>query len=179
MGSTILFITAVGTGLRQGELLGLTWADIDFDKGTLPVKRTLAEIKGQFIVKEPKSKRSKRTVSLPPFVTDALREHRAKMLAEGNIAGPVFCAKGGGYRRKSNMIRQAWKPMLKQAGLPAIRFHDLRHTHASLLLAAGESIKAVSQRLGHGTIDITLKTYYHLLPDADSSLSDRLQRMFG
>ena len=69
--------------------------------------------------------------------------------------------------------------MLKQAGLPVIRFHDLRHTHASLLLAHGESIKAVSRRLGHGSIDITLRVYAHLLPDADATLSERLQKMFG
>jgi integrase len=174
-----LFVTAVGTGLRQGELLALQWTDIDFEKGTLSVRRTLAEIKGQFVLKEPKSKHSRRTITLPGFVLDALRQHRAKMLAEGNIAGPVFCSKGGTWLRKSNMIRQAWKPMLKKAGLPVIRFHDLRHTHASLLLAHGESIKEVSRRLGHGTIDITLRVYAHLLPDADATLSERMQKMFG
>ena len=174
-----LFILAVGSGLRQGELFALAWDDANFDRATVSVRRSLAEVKGQFTLKEPKSRRSRRTISLPPFVMDALRAHREAMFKDGNIKAPVFCSKNGQYQRKSNMIRQVYKPLLKQAGLPAIRFHDLRHTHASLLLARGESIKAVSQRLGHGSIDITLKTYYHLLPDADASLSDRLQKMFG
>lgn len=174
-----LFILAVGSGMRQGELFGLTWEDIDFEKNLVSVRRTLAEVKGAFTVKEPKSKRSKRTITLPPFVMEALREHRTKMLAEGHIKAPVFCAKTGQYQRKSNMLRQVFFPMLEKAGLPRIRFHDLRHTHATLLLAAGESIKAVSRRLGHASIDITLKVYAHLLPDYDEALAGRLQKMFG
>lgn len=179
-----LFVLAVGSGMRQGELLGLAWSDFDLDAGTVTVRRSLVEVKKKdsgerFITKEPKSRSSKRTIKLSSFVVETMRRHRDAMLKEGNIAKPVFCTKGGEYVQKSNMMRQIYRPMLKKAGLPRIRFHDLRHCHVSLLLASGESIKAISRRLGHGGIEITLKTYGHLLPDADEKLADRLQKMFG
>jgi integrase len=190
-----LFALAVGSGMRQGELLGLQWADIDFDKGTVSVQRSLAQIKGKFVVKEPKSKRGRRTIKLPKFALDALTGHRQAMLNEGNIAAPVFCTRTGQYIGKSNLIRQVFKPILKRANeraakeakergaepalLPAIRFHDLRHTHATSLLAQGHSIKAVSQRLGHASIELTLRVYAHVLPTDDGVLADGLDRMFG
>jgi integrase len=190
-----LFALAVGSGMRQGELLGLAWADIDFDKGTVSVQRSLAQIKGAFITKEPKSKRSRRTIALPAFALDALRLHRAAMLKEGNINAPVFCTRTGQYIAKSNLIRQVFKPMLARANaaavkqakrlnaepalLPPIRFHDLRHSHATGLLARGHSIKAVSQRLGHASIELTLRVYSHVLPTDDGALADGLHRMFG
>jgi integrase len=167
-----LFALAVGSGMRQGELLGLQWPDIDFDRGTVAVQRSLAQVGGRFILKEPKSKRSRRTIQLPKFALDALREHRAAMLREGNIGAHVFCTRTGQPIGKSNLIRQVFRPVLGRANagaakradesgtgpavLPDIRFHDLRHTHATGLLAAGHSIKAVSQRLGHATVELTL-----------------------
>jgi integrase len=117
------------------------------------------------------------------------------MLAEGNIAAPVFCTRAGQFISKSNLTRQVFRPILKAANaaavklatkletepalLPAIRFHDLRHTHATMLLARGNSVKAVSQRLGHATIEITLKHYAHVLPEDDSALANDVQKMFG
>jgi integrase len=190
-----LFALAVGSGMRQGELLGLQWPDIDFDKGTLSVQRSLAQVKGQFVLKEPKSKRSRRTIKLPRFTLDALQQHRQAILKEGNIGAPVFCTKTGNYIGKSNLIRQVFKPALARANekatgaakehggqpalLPDIRFHDLRHTHATGLLAQGHSIKAVSQRLGHASIELTLRVYAHVLPTDDDALADGLERMFG
>jgi integrase len=190
-----LFALALGGGLRQGELLGLQWDDIDFAKGVVTVKRSLAQLKGKFLLKEPKSKRSRRAVKLPDFALAALREHRAEMLKEGNITAPVFCTKTGNYLGKSNMIRQVFKPIVKEANaaalaaaeksggdpllIPDVRFHDLRHTHASLLLASGESIKAVSQRLGHSTVELTLRVYCHLMPGFDDVLADRVQKLLA
>jgi integrase len=176
-----LFALALGSGMRQGELLGLQWPDLDFEKGTLSVKRSLAQVKGRLVLKEPKSKRSRRTIRLPPFVLDALAGHRKRMLAEGqNVkTGTVFVTKTGNYLGKSNLIRQVFKPLLKKAGVPVIRFHDLRHTHASVLLAHGESIKAVSSRLGHSDVALTLRVYAHLLPDADNSLAETAQKAFA
>jgi integrase len=186
---------AIGGGLRQGELLGLQWPDINFEQGTVAVLRTLGTVKNQFIVKEPKSKRSRRTLKLPAFALSALQSHRAAMLTEGNIAGPVFCTKTGQFVSKSNLTRQVFKPILRSANaaalklatqrgtepalLPEIRFHDLRHTHATTLLARGYSIKAVSQRLGHASIEITLKHYAHVLPGDDNVLADGAEKMFG
>jgi integrase len=196
-----LFVLAIGSGMRQGELLGLQWPDIDFDKGTVTVQRSLAQVKGQFILKEPKSKRSRRTITLPRFVLDALQEHRQAMLKEGNITAPVFCTKTGNYIGKGNLLRQVYKPVFKRAKahalkvaeersakegkpvepvlLPEIRFHDLRHTHATTLLASGHSIKAVSHRLGHASIELTLRVYAHVLPTDDAALAEGLERLFG
>jgi integrase len=165
------------------------------------VQRSLAQIKGDFVVKEPKSKRSRRSIKLPRFVLTALQTHRQAMLREGNITAPVFCTKTGNYIGKSNLVRQVFKPVLKRANeqarkvaqersakegnviepalLPTIRFHDLRHTHATGLLAHGYSIKAVSQRLGHASIELTLRVYAHVLPTDDAALADGLERMFG
>jgi integrase len=132
-----------------------------------------AQVNGRFTLKEPKSKMSRRTITLPRFAIEALQQHRAAMLKEGNIGNPVFCTRTGQYIGKSNMIRQAFKPTLRAANaaaiesasengtepalLPRIRFHDLRHTRATTLLARGHSIKAVSQRLGHNDVKITLE----------------------
>jgi integrase len=177
------FALAVGSGMRQGELLGLRWSDVNFEQGTIKVARTLGTVGNQFIVKAPKSKYSRRTINLPSFALAALQAQRHAMLKEGNITAPVFCTKTGQYISKSNLTRQVLKPILKSvskiSALPSIRFHDLRHTHATTLLARGHSIKAVSHRLGHASIDITLKTYAHVLPEDDRTLATGLDRMFG
>src|SRR5262249_12075705 len=138
---------------------------------------------------------SRNAVALPAFALDALRQHRAAMLKEGNINAPVFCTRTGQYIAKSNLIRQVFKPMLDRANaaavkqaqrlngepppIPPIRFHDLRHSLATGLLARGHSIKAVSQRLGHASIERTLRVYSHVLPTDDGALADGLHRMFG
>lgn len=190
-----LYATAVGTGLRQGELFALAWTDIDFDKGTVDVRRSLSRVKNEFILKSPKSKTSRRTVGLPSFVLNALRDHRAAALKAGLITAPVFCAKNGSYLRRSNILRQlkilvkaANKTAAKKADdtntqpdlIPtALRFHDLRHTHATGLIAAGHSIKAVSRRLGHSDISMTLKVYAHLMPDDEEKLVAGAGVLFG
>jgi integrase len=179
-----LFVVALGSGLRQGELLGLDWADIDFERGTVSVKRTV----WRNVVSEPKSARSRRTIALPLTALAALRDHRAKMLAEGNIKAPVFCTKSGRYASGANVRAKMHVPAIRRANrlqaqvdrdaapLPEIRFHDLRHTHACLLLADGSSIKAVSQRLGHESIEVTLKHYAHVLPNDDAKLAEGIEK---
>jgi integrase len=188
-----LFALAVGTGMRQGELLALRWNEVDLDAGTVSVQRSLSQVKGEFVVKEPKSRSSRRIITLPPFAADALRQHRVKMLAEGNIGAPVFCTRLGTYIEKTNLIRQCFRPVLEKANrtarakakddepalLPPIRFHDLRHTHATLLLSQGHSIKAVAHRLGHAKADVTLRVYAHVLPNDDQKLAEGLGRLYG
>jgi integrase len=177
-----LFALALGTGMRQGELLGLSWDNVDFEKGVVHVRKSLAQLKGKgeagdkFVLKDPKSKTSRRTIKLPAFALDALHGHRKAMVAEGNAGVAVFCTKTGKYIAKSNLIRWTFAPILKKAGLK-VRFHDLRHTHASLLLAKGHSIKAVAKRLGHSDVAMTLRTYAHVLPDDDGKLADAFQGM--
>lgn len=172
-----IFVLAVGSGMRQGELLALRWGDVDFDKNLVHVRRSLAIVKGQFVEKEPKSKRSRRSVALPGVVMDALREHLKKMMAEGNTAAPVFCTRTGNHIAESNFVRKTFTPQLKKSGVRHVRFHSLRHFHATSLIAKGYSIKAVSQRLGHATIEITLRVYGHVIPGDDAMLAGGMQEI--
>ena len=182
-----LFVTAVATGARQGELLGLQWADVDFDKGALDIRRSLAWVKKEPVLKEPKSKAGRRTVTLPPFALTALLDHRTEAFKAGQISAPVFCTRTGNHLDKKNVLR-SFKNVVAKSNkantshdpIPkGIRFHDLRHTHASCLIAAGHSIKAVSRRLGHGLIEITLRVYAHLMPNDDEKLAAGVEALFG
>jgi len=164
--------------LRQGELFALAWGDIDFDGGALQVRRTLEELKGKLRLKETKSRKGRR-VDLPRFALDALHEHRKAMLAEGHGKAPVFCDAAGGYLRRPNVRQRSFTPLLKAAGLPAVRFHDLRHTAATLLLTQGVHPKIVSERLGHASIEITLNVYSHCLPTLQREAASKLDRLFG
>ena len=174
-----LFALAVGTGMREGELLGLGWEHVDFEAATVRVERSLAAVKGGFKVKEPKSKRGRRVIDLPRFAVEGLREHRKRMLAEGNVAAPVvFCTTTGNYIGKSNFIRQVYQPLLKRAGVARRKFHTFRHTHVSELLSRGESVVDVARRIGDRP-EVVLKTYAHFLPGAGGKIAKRLDEMYG
>jgi integrase len=177
-----------------GELLGLQWGDIDFERRALEVKRSLAWVQKEAILKEPKSKAGKRTVALPSMVLAALRDHRAAALKSGRIAAPVFCTRTGNFLDKKNVLR-SFRNVVAKANVvekelaaktntepdlipEGIRFHDLRHTHASCLIAANHS-KAVSRRLGHGSIKITLRVYAHLMPNDDEKVTNGVEALFG
>ena len=174
-----LFALALGTGMRQGELLGLRWDAIDFERDMVTVRHSLAEVKSVFILKEPKRKRSRRTFKLPAFVVESLKEHQAAMAKKSHGSAFCFVTKNGNHIGKSSLTRQVFKPILKAAKLPQVKFHSLRHSHASALLQDGTSIKAVSQRLGHSTVELTLRVYFHLLPDADESLAALTDKLFA
>lgn len=174
-----LYVLALMTGMREGELFGLEWSDVDFDNGAVMVQRTLEEVGGKLRTKEPKTAKSRRRIDLPAFAVEALHEHRKRMLAEGHAAGPVFCDADGGYLRRPNVARRSFQPIMEKAGVPSIRFHDLRHTAATLLLGAGENPKVVSERLGHATVTITLDTYSHVLPTMQKAAAEKLDRLFG
>lgn len=176
-----LYVVAVTTGLRQGELLGLRWKDVNLISGTLAVRQILQENNetGKLSFAEPKSAKSRRCVDLPKIAVDALRKHRKKMFAEGHHASLVFCDTDGNPIRKSNLIRRSFKKILKHAKLPDIRFHDLRHTAATLLLAQGVHPKVVQERLGHSTVMLTLDTYSHVLPSLQKEATNKLNRLFA
>lgn len=183
-----LVSAALGTGMRQGELLGLGWEDVDLRNGTINVRRSLSQTKAGFVLKEPKSAASRRTIALPAFVVDALTTHKADMLKAGLLAAPVFCTRTGNYLNKKNVLR-AFRGIVKAAnkvvgaGETAIpeklRFHDMRHTVASLLLSKGHSLRAVSQRLGHANPVMTLRVYAHCMPTDDAQLADGLNRLMA
>jgi len=181
-------ILAVHTGLRLGELLGLRWEDVDLERGTVTVRRTLQRLPGEGIgYREPKTARSQRTMPLGSTALETLRRLRRRQLEERLALGPAYQDRGAvlsttlGTPLDGGNLRRAFYRLVRQAGLTALRFHDLRHTHASLLLARGVHPKVVSERLGHASIAITLDTYSHVLPnlqeeaahDLDAWLSGR------
>lgn len=178
-----LYVLAVTAGLRQGELLGLRWADIDLDVGRLQVRRTIQRVRAEgFQEAEPKSERSRRSIALTPLAIDALRRHRVAQLHERLQAGPLWQENGfvfsNGYGRPieaGNLLRRSYWPLLARAGLPRMRFHDLRHTAATLLLAAGTHPKVVQEMLGHSSIALTLDTYSHLIPSLQADAATRMQ----
>jgi integrase len=174
-----LFALAIGTGAREGELLGLGREHIDLAAGTIAIRRSLAVVKGGFLLKDPKSKRGVRVVELPRFCVEALREHLKRLLAEGHVsAKAVFCTRTGNFITKSAFIRELYKPLLRRAGVPYRKFHTFRHTHVSQLLAQGESVVDVSRRVGDRP-DVILKTYAHFLPGKAEQLTSRLDALYG
>lgn len=161
-----LYVFLLDSGVRQGEAFGLQWRDIDWTAGAVQIVRELEEIKGVLALKDLKTKKSRRRIALTKFAMEALGAHRKEALAAGHYQpdAPVFCAPAGGFLRKSNVLRRSFRPILKRAGLPAIRPYDLRHSSATLLLLAGEDTKVVSERLGHSTCRLTQDVYQHVLP---------------
>lgn len=174
-----LYVTALLSGARQGELFALCWDDVDFDDPALTIRKTVSDGNEGLIVKIPKTKSSRRRVTLPDRAITVLQDHRKRMLVEGHTSGPVFCDTTGGHLRRQNVLRRSFKPLLLTAELPKIRFHDLRHTHATLLLLAGENPKVVSERLGHSKVSITLDIYSHVLPSMQRQAAAKLDEMFG
>lgn len=174
-----LLVVLLTCGLRWGEAAALQWEDVDLKRGTLTVRRSVTEVKGKHVVGEPKTAAGRRQIVLPKLAVEALREHRKRMLAEGHAASWVFCDSEGGLLRLPNFRRRVLFPLLQQAGLPAIRPHDLRHTAATLLLAQGVHPKIVSERLGHSQVGITLDTYSHVLPTMQREAADRLDALFS
>lgn len=168
------YILELSTGLRKGELLGLKWEDLDFERGTLLVKRQLLRVgkeEGGLVLSEPKTKRSSRKLTLDQSVLNTLKEHRKKQAQEKLLLGEcyqdqglIFATEEGKPVEPRNFTRK-FKRILKSAGLPDIRFHDMRHTFATLALEAGIPAKVVQEYLGHSTITMTLDTYSHLTQD--------------
>jgi integrase len=177
-----LYMLAVTTGLRQGELLGLKWDDVDLEDGVIRVRRTLARHKGRLALGEPKTKRSRRTVQLTEAAVEALEGHFGRQMMQRDCLGDlyedqglVFATQRGTLVNPTNLRKRSFEPLLEKAGLPAIRFHDLRHTCATLLLSRNVNPKIVSEMLGHATIAITLDTYSHVLPNMQKGAARALE----
>jgi integrase len=169
-----LYVVAIATGMRQSELLGLRWADVDLEAqptGLIRVRSQLTRLHESWTWKDPKTKRSRRQIALPVPVVEVLRKHRARQAEERLRLGAVwqdhdlvFCNRVGDPLYGTYVLRQLVKH-LGTAELPRVRFHDLRHTAATLLLSARVNPKVVSELLGHATVAITLDIYSHVLPD--------------
>ena len=177
-----LFVLAITTGMRQGELLALEWSDIDLRNGLVGIKHTLD--RNTLDLAPVKSKASKRTIQLSQVALDALTEHRKQQRTEKNgcenwsDSNLVFTSQTGSPVRRENLVRRHFEPLLAKAGLPRIRFHDLRHTAASILLAENEHPKVVQQLLGHSSITLTLDTYSHVSQNALSKVASKMDGIF-
>ncbi len=174
-----LYVMAIDTGMREGELFAIEWDDIDFAATVVMVRRSLKELKGKVWVEDLKTEKNRRRIDLAPATLDALHDHRKRQLAEGNAGKLVFCDSDGGYLRRPNLARRHYHPLLKAAGPPRIRFHDLRHTAATLLLLANERTKVVSERLGHPSTTTTEATYQHVLPTMQKQAAEKMNQILG
>jgi integrase len=181
-----LYVLAIAMGLRRGELLGLRWDDVDLERGTLRVGRALVREGGRHVLGETKTKRGRRQINLTPRTVNALKDHRKKQLEEKmRLAGLykdhglIFASGVGTPVNPENLVKRSFKPLLQKAGLPEIRFHDLRHTCATLLLGRGVHPKIVQELLGHATIAMTLDTYSHYLPSMGDQAAGAMRRVLG
>ena len=181
-----LFETVIFAGCRVGELLGLTWADVDWDARTLRVARALQDVHGQpLYVGRTKSKAGRRTVVLADRTVDALRAHKARQSAERLRLGPgyhdndlIFCAPDGTFLNPAAPTRVV-KRICRRAGLPPMRFHDLRHTHGTMLEADNTDPRTMAQRLGHSDPSFTVKKYTHMTQAMQRAPVARLNARFG
>lgn len=176
-----LWLLALSTGMRRGELLGVRWRDVDLEARTLSVRQCVTPTKGGPVLAEPKTASARRLVRLPAEAVAALRDHRRRQVERRLSLGAlwrdldlVLCTGEGNVVNPANVDR-SFARLVARAGVRRIRFHDLRHTHATWLLAAGQPVKVVSERLGHARVSITLDTYAHVLPD----MQERAVEAFG
>ena len=177
---------ALTSGMRLGELLGVRWRDIDLDAGSLQVRHTMLRTAAGLHLTEPKTARSRRRIALAPNAREALRAHRGRQAAERLQLGRawedqdlVFANAIGKPVEAGNLLRRSFLPLLTKAALPRIRFHDLRHTAATLLRSQGVHPKVVSELLGHSSIGLTLDTYSHVLPDMQQQAATAMDRLFS
>jgi integrase len=179
-----LYVLAVTAGLRRGELQGLTWEDVDLDAGTLQVRRTPSEPRGGYIFEAPKSGKG-RQIRLTQRATVALKEHHKRQLEERMERGALWqdhglvFPSGVGTPLLGGNLNRAFKALLQRTGLPEIRFHDLRHTCATLLLRQGVNSMFVQELLGHADISLTLNVYSHVLPDMGDAAAGAMDAAIG
>lgn len=180
-----LFLTAIMTGMRRGELLAMKWKNLDWNRRQYFVREILSKYGARF--QEPKSKTSRRAMDLAPQLIGALEAHRAHQNEMKLKLGPVyedmglvFCTEKGTPLDPDNISQREFPRFLKDAGIRRIRFHDLRHTYASLLIAQGESPKYIQNQMGHASIRTTLDRYGHLMPEVHEQAAKRLgNQIFG
>ena len=178
-----LWVLAITTGMRRGELAGLRWIDIDLDAGFIALRNTRVAVQHAVHEYEPKSRTSRRSVAIDALVVTVLRGHRRRQLEERLAWGVAYHDSGYVFTNEDgrplhpNRITLLFRRNREELGLPAVRLHDLRHTSASLMLTAGVHPKVVSERLGHSSIAITLDLYSHVIPGMQAEAADKLGAM--
>jgi integrase len=171
------------TGMRRGELAGLRWVDLDLDAGRASPRRPRVVVNYAVEVSEPKTARGRRSVALDALTVAALREHKERQAEDRAVVGPGWQDSGLVFTRPDgapihpDLISDWFGRLAREAGLPKIRLHDVRHSYASAALAAGIPAKIVSERLGHATVQITLDTYSHVLPGLDAQAAETVARL--
>jgi integrase len=181
-----LYALALASGMRQSELLGLQWSEVDLDAGLVRVRWQLKREDGQWVWKQPKTRRSRRQIAISPTTVAALLAHRTAQAEERLRRGAawedhelVFCTRLGRPLSARNVFR-SFLGLLDRGGIRRVRFHDLRHTAATLMLASRVNPKVVSEMLGHATVAITLDIYSHVLPDMQQDAAAMLeQALYG
>ncbi len=169
-----IMLTACMTGMRRGELLGLKWEDIDFKSETITIKRSA--YKNTLV--ETKTDHSRRRIKISKNLTETLRNHQTQQIVDGpdNPLGLIFPSETGTPLDGRNMLQRIFWPTLNRAGLRHIRFHDLRHSYASLLISQNVPLKFIQRQLGHSSIQVTMDIYAHLLPEIEKEAPKRLER---
>ena len=173
----LLVLFAGFTGLRAGECAGLQVGDLDLMRGRVTVQRSVSEAHGGSHLSLPKNGKV-RTVAIPSFLRDHLVEHLRSNGVDGDKSAQVFTNRSGGVFRHSNFYKRVFRPAVREFGLEGFRFHDLRHSYAAMLIAADGHPRAIMERRGHSSIQITLDTYGHLFPGLDEALTDGLETAF-
>ena len=178
-----LWLLLATTGMRRGEAVGLRWTDVDLEARRAAIRQTLVAVGYEVQVSEPKTKRGRRSVALDTATVKALRDWRRQQLEERMTWGPAWQSTGLVFTREDGTT---WHPMrisklfdahVKESGLPRIRLHDIRHSHASLALRAGVHPKVVSERLGHATVAMTLDVYSHAIPALQEDAAETVARL--
>jgi len=174
---------ANATGMRRGEILAGQWCGLDWGAGAISVTRALTETDDGVEFKEPKSRRGRRTISLPKYALDALEAHHMAQQKLKALLGDAYqdegliCCREDGSVWPPAAFTSAYRDLLRRRNMKNIPFHHLRHAHASHLLKAGVSAKVVSERLGHSSVSFTLDTYAHLLPGMDEQAAQQAEKM--
>lgn len=173
-----LWVLLATTGVRRGEALGLRWSDLNLEAGQIAIRQTIIEIAGKIVVSSPKTSRGRRVIALDASTVEILGVlKQAVVPADGSQL--VFTI-GEGHPLQPTNVTRRFQKLTKEAGLPVIRLHDLRHTHATIALGLGIHPKIVSERLGHATIALTLDIYSHAIPHLQTEAADKLGKaIFG
>lgn len=181
-----LLVLAVITGMREGEILALRWQDIDFEDGSLQVQRAVSYLKGYgYVESEPKTAKSRRMIKLPVFVVNVLKQHQTQQEEQRKEVGKAWIEKGlvftnaQGYYYSSSTLRKVFRRFLVSIDLPHMRFHDLRHSAATILLAMKVHPKVVQEILGHSQITVTMDLYSHALPSMQDDVTKQWDGEFG
>jgi integrase len=175
-------LLAATTGMRRGEILALSWADSDLKTGVVVVTKSLEQTREALTVKAPKTAKGRRSIPLPALAVAALRRHKTHQAQQRLQMGSTYhdrglvCPAVDGHHWQPDLLSHQFQVFLKDAGLPQIRFHDLRHTHATQLLRQSVHPKIVAERLGHSSITITLDTYSHVVPGLQEEVARQLDK---